>query len=209
MANYISALPQCQANVGLTYNGAGLQVGGNSNQLTSPSGGYTRSLTFTLGTGATAFLCDTLHNSVRSIAASGSDTLTLSALAGTSTDRGSTTAMYDVLNQATPVFARVRAILIELLGTAYTPTPDAVGPLDPAPTAASSINVGNAASHAWVGLVNSTGTFPILNGESYCKVTRTATGMVIGSGATDQLKIANADAGLSAAYRIVLFGGST
>ena len=209
MATYLTSLAQCGANASLTFVNAGLNVVGNASALQMPAGGYSRALTFTLGQGATALLCDTLHNSVRSIAASGSDTLTLSALAGTSTDRGSTTTMYDVCEQSTPVFARVRAILIELLGTAYTPTPDVVTSVDPAPTAASSLNVGNAGANVWHGLINSTATFPILNGESMFKMCRSAAGMAVASGSADQLKLANADAGLSAAYRIVIFGGST
>ena len=145
-----------------------------------------------------------MANFVRQVAISGSDTLTVSALVGTSVSGTTTTAMTDVLSQATPVFARMRGVFIELLTTN-----DTVGASDPTPTTAVSITVGNAAANKWTAPVDSTGTWTILNAESWLKTTRTAAGMAIASGSNDQLKILNDSGAVVAVYRGILFGCST
>lgn len=203
VANYITTLGgPCQGILQLSGSNPTLVSTGNNSTQTTPSFGYTRSVQFQLGNGATALYVDTLHNGVFSIPAGGStaDTITLSALAGTATP----TTRYDVLGQATPVFGRVRAILLELLTTG-----DSAGNSGLTPNAASPLTVGNAASAKWVAIVNTTGTFPILNGQSYAQVWRGAAGGVVSVGVSDQLKILNADAALAAIYQIVLFGSST
>lgn len=197
MATNVTNFGACTGALGFTVAGPTLAVVGNTNPLTIQSAGFLRNLTFAIGTGATALNVDTLHNSVRSIPLSTADTLTISTLAGTATP----TTMYDVLNQPSPVFARMRGMLMELLTTG-----DTVSSADPTPTAAVSITVGNAASNKWTSPVDGTGTFTILNGETWAKATRTAAGMAITGAANDQLKILNNSGTLAAVYRIILFG---
>ena len=177
-------------------------AGGSS--LSVPSAGYTRTLSYTYGTGAgtlgSVYNVNQMAMLSRSVAASGSDTLTLSALAGTA----SPTTLYDVLNQATPAFARINGMLLELLTTN-----DSSGNSGPTPTLASSITVGNAAANAWTAIILSTGTIGVQNAASFQFVTRSAAGFVVSSGSSDQLKILNADGALAAIYRLVIFGAAT
>lgn len=201
MSTFIAGLQTASAVLGISWTGASQQFVGNANPVSIDSGNLLGlSKNFSLGTSAGQI--DTIVSQVRAVAASGADTLTLSALAGTA----SPTTINDVLNQASVVFARVRAIYIGLLTTG-----DSVGPLDPTPTLASGIVIGDAASNPWVallGITTANSTMPLLNGESMMKISRQSNGMVVTSGSSDQLKILNSDAGLVAVYRIVLFGCS-
>lgn len=202
---YITTLGgPCMGVLQLTGTNPTLVNTGNSSTQTTPSFGYTRSLQFQIGTGATAYYVDTLHNTCVSIPSSGggttADTLTLSALVGTQTP----TARYDVLGQVTPIYARVRAILIELLTTG-----DVAGNSGLTPNASASITLGNAAANAWNAIILSTGTISVQNAASFAMLSRSAAGFVVSSGSSDQLKILNPSTTLAAIYQIVLFGGST
>ncbi len=211
MTTNLTSFGQATGGLFLSCNSPTLNVLGNTNATYIASCGYARSLTFTYGTGAgtlaTTYKVDTMANFVRQLAISGTDTLTISALVGTSTSGTTTTAMTDVLGQATPVFARVAGILFELLTSG--PPADTVGASDPAATAASSITIGSAASHAWLQIVDASSTFTLLNAESWAKVSRAAAGMVVAVGVTDQIKVLNNDGALVAVYRGVIFGAGT
>ncbi len=192
----------------LVCNAPTLTVKGNTQAQTIAACGYARSLTFTYGTSTgtlgTTYKVDTMANFVRQIAVSpGTDTLTLSALAGTSTSSPTVAAMKDVLNQPTPVFARIAGILLELLTTG-----DTVGPSDPTPTLAASVNIGNAVANKWTALINTTGTIPLANANSVAWVSRTAGGFAVASGSNDQLLLTNTDS-IVAVYRGVIFGAGT
>lgn len=208
MATTLTSFSAATGSIGLAVTSPTLTVKGNTNAQTIQSAGFTRSLSFTYGTGAgtlgSVYNVNTIANFVRQIATSGTDTLTLSALVGTSTSGSTVTAMTDCLNQATPVFARVAGIMLELLTTG-----DTVGSSDPTPTLASSINIGNATSNPWTAIINSTGTIPLANGNSVCWVSRAASGFVVTASSSDQLKIANADGSVVAVYRGIIFGAGT
>jgi len=74
-------------------------------------------------------------------------------------------------------------------------------------TAASSITIGAAASHAWVGFLGSaTDTITIRNGYSFGLLGTDAAGMTVTNASSDILTVTNNDSGLSATYTIMLYG---
>lgn len=197
----LSALQSATASVVIKWINAALNVLGRTNPNTD-SETFAQSLSLGLGTGAGDV--DTIVSTVRSIGASGSDTITLSTMAAT----GSPTTINDIFGQAVTL-ARVRAILIQLLGpTDGASGQTATGPDDPDPTDAASITIGDAASHPWTAVFSSTGTYTINNGGSWCHVDDTTNGLVVTSGTSEQLKIVNNDSGLAAIYRLVILGCS-
>ena len=193
----IDGLQTCTASLGAAWTGVAKNILGSSNQLSMDSGNIIPQ-TFGFKVGTSAGQVDTIINTVRSVAASGTDTITLSSMTGTA----SPTTINDVVNQAC-VLARVRAILIQLLKPG-----DPVAVTDAAPTLASAIKVGAAGSNPWTSILNSTGTILIANGDSWGQITRSSAGLVVASGSNEQLKIANQDGALAAVYRLVILGCS-
>lgn len=90
---------------------------------------------------------------------------------------------------ATITFARIRAVIIENLGTG-----------------SNQIIVGGAASNAWTGPFGaSTHTVAVRAGGMLAMVNRDSTGWTVTAGTGDLLKIANSASG-SVNYRIILIG---
>ncbi len=131
--------------------------------------------------GAGAGAFDQAYTAVRTLVGAASEDLDLYG--------GLTNVFGETIN-----FVRIKAISIELLAT----------------TAASSITVGAAASHAWLGpLGGTTPTITIRNGGFYATGCTDATGFPVANGTTDVLKINNDDAAITATYRITLVGSTS
>jgi hypothetical protein len=74
-------------------------------------------------------------------------------------------------------------------------------------TACTSITLGAAAAHPWVGgPFTGTDTYTIFNGGKWIHVSESNAAMAVSSGVSDQLKVVNNDGAHTAAYKISLFG---
>jgi hypothetical protein len=129
---------------------------------------------------------DEVYAAVLNISASASTTITI-------------TNLTDVCGQTGMAFARLKAWRIQLLGTG-----------DVGGTSASSVSVGNAASHPFAfNLSSGSTTVQIDNGSVWSYADQGATGFTVTASTNDQIKILNNDSVNAAAVQIVLVGGSS
>ncbi len=155
--------------------------------------GLNKSFSFTLGAGADAI--NEVYCAYRTLAASGTETLDLTALTGPHGD--------------SLVFARIKAIGIWLLGTADQDVGSpAAAQVDG--NACSQIVVGGAAANPWQAFFNTPATdkIKIASGGVFTLQERSATGWVT-SGTNKNLLIANSDGAVEAHYILALLGAAT
>lgn len=167
--------------VSLTMKGTGTKTG--SGNLSPNSGAANFALkpgSFKLGNTPPGELNE-LYDQVLTIAASGTDSLTL------------TGTLTDICNQTAGSLTKIVAMAIYLL-----PLTDPSGD----GTACTSITLGDAASNAWAAILGATGTYKVQNGA--CWFHFDPAGLTVGG--TDVLKILNNDSSHAAAVRVVIFG---
>lgn len=129
----------------------------------------------------------------------------LTIAASTTTDFDLSAAQTNVVNDALVTLARAKFVSFKLLGVAdLDPVGTVLG------TACSSVVVGAAAANPFLMfLTGATHTFTLGNGDFVMGTRRSATGMVLTSGASDTLRIQNLDAVNSAKVRFKLYGCAT
>lgn len=182
---------------------AGLSFGFRVKKAVVGSGpreqGYTYSLSIAFGTGAGAGACNELYAAVRTLAASTTEDIDLSA------------ALTNVLGEAAVTLARIKAILVWLLSTSQSVGTEAVsgGSARVTGTACSSITLFGAASNPWQGpLVGATAKLTVDNGNGFQQTRNTAAGWVV-DGTHDTLRVTNDDGAVAAKYVLALAGAAT
>lgn len=139
-------------------------------------------LTYEWDSGTAADQADRVWSDTRTIAASGTDDLDLAG--------GLTDVFGNVIT-----FARVRALAILA-----------------DPTNANNLTIGNAATNPWGGGSTPYGAAATTTRATpdmlHLYISPTATGMAVGAGTADVLRIANSGAGTSVTYTIIIIGCS-
>jgi hypothetical protein len=134
--------------------------------------------------------CNQISQGTLTIAASGTNNLLLSAPSG----------FIDTEGGAAPTFSAIRFIRTELLNTSQGGGANA-----------SSVTMGNAGTHPWIGTTNcpftSTNTVTLFSGQRWgVEDCTSAGGMAVTAGSADQLAIVNNDSVNAATVRVTLYG---
>lgn len=141
---------------------------------------------------ASAKGADQIYSAIRTLAGGANETLDLS---------GSLTNVFG----ETISFARIKAILVELLSAAQDSDNG---------TAATSILVGGAvATQALAGsgkwFADTSDKIRVINGGFFACAVDNAAGVTVSNGASDSLKVENEDGAVACAYRLTLIGSNS